>query len=424
MNILIVGSGGREHALAWKVSQSSHAEKIFVAPGNGGTAQIAENVSIKETEIEKLIQFAKDNAIGLVIVGPEVPLSLGLVDAMDAENIPCFGPKKACARLEASKSFAKEVMQAAQVPTAYAKVLNNIGDAFEYIMQKKAPLVIKADGLAAGKGVIVAYDQNEVVNAIESMFDGAFGDAGTTVVIEDFLVGEEVSLLCFCDGETAVPLPSAQDHKTIGEGDLGLNTGGMGAYSPAPVLPDSKLEEVTDIVVRPILKEMAKRGTPFKGILYAGLMMTEEGPKVIEYNVRFGDPECQPLLMRLDVDIVELLMLCVQEKLSEAKLSIIKESALGVVISAAGYPEDYPKGMEINGIEEAEKIENTKVFQAGTKEENGKLLSNGGRVLCVTSVGNDLKEAQEKAYQAVQKISMDKSYYRRDIGAKGIKRLA
>ncbi len=421
MKILIVGSGGREHAITWKILQSKFVSKVFVAPGNCGTGQIATNVPIKETEIDKIVDFALQNEIALVVVGPEVPLSLGLSDALTEKKIACFGPSKACAMLESSKSFAKEIMLAAQVPTAFAQVYDNIADALEYVLEKQAPLVVKADGLAAGKGVIVAQTQHDAVDALEQMFDGAFGEAGAKVVIEEFLEGEEVSLLCFCDGENALPLPSAQDHKTINEGDVGLNTGGMGAYSPAPILPDDKLEEVTDIVVRPILKEMKKRGTPFVGILYAGLMMTKDGPKVIEYNVRFGDPECQPLLMRLESDLVQILLLCAQQRLNNTSLLIDPRSALGVVIAAKGYPEEYPKGMEIQGIENAEANIDTKVFQAGTKDEEGKILANGGRVLCVTSMGNTLKDAQTKAYEAVDKIVMENAYYRRDIGNKGLK---
>ncbi len=420
MNILIVGSGGREHALAWKIAQSSFADDIFVAPGNGGTATIAQNIDIKETEIEKLISFAKSHFVDLVIVGPEVPLSLGIVDEMTKENIACFGPSKACAKLEASKSFAKEVMKAANVPTASAEVFHDLGAALEYVFKKGAPLVVKADGLAAGKGVFVSHTQNDVVTALEQIYDGKIGDVGSSVVIEDLLIGEEASLLCFCDGEFALPLPSAQDHKTINEGDTGLNTGGMGAYSPAPVLPDDKLQEVTDIVVRPILKEMQKRGTPFKGILYAGLMMTTEGPKVIEYNVRFGDPECQALMMRLECDLVEILMSCVKGTLSESKLTISPKSALGVVIAAKGYPQSYPKGMEIKNIDTANN-EHTVVFHAGTKKEEEKILSNGGRVLCVTALADTLKEAKDEAYKAVEKIEMSEAYYRRDIGDKGLK---
>ncbi len=426
MKILIVGSGGREHALAWKVAQSPLASEIFVAPGNGGTSQVAKNVAIKETEIDALIEFAQKQSIGLVIVGPEVPLSLGLVDAMEKVNIPCFGPTKACATLEASKAFAKEIMLAANVPTASSETFTNLQAALDYVEKKKAPLVIKADGLAAGKGVIIGQNMEEIIEALNSMFGGAFGEAGSKVVIEDFLVGEEASLFCLCDGETAIPFPSAQDHKTIGEGDVGLNTGGMGAYSPAPVLPDSEIERITDIVSRPILAEMKKRGTPFKGLLYAGLMLDGDKVNVIEYNVRFGDPECQPLLMRLESDLVELLLASTQGNLAGKKLQFTSKSALGVVVAAKGYPESYPKGMEIQGIETAERADSmneTKVFHAGTQEKDAKILSSGGRVLCVTALGDDLKQAQDKAYQALDKITMENSYSRRDIGSKGLKRL-
>ncbi len=426
MNILIVGSGGREHALAWKIAQSKHAEEIFVAPGNGGTSQIAKNIPIKETEIDELVAFAKEKNIGLVVVGPEVPLSLGLVDAMDAQKIPCFGPTKACATLEASKAFAKEVMLAANVPTASSETFTELDKALEYVSKKNAPLVIKADGLAAGKGVIIGQSLEEINEALRAMFGGIFGSAGSKVVIEDFLVGEEASLFCLCDGENAIPFPSAQDHKTIGEGDVGLNTGGMGAYSPAPVLPDSEIERITDIVSRPILAEMKKRGTPFKGLLYAGLMLDGDKVNVIEYNVRFGDPECQPLLMRLESDLVELLMACVEGTLKGKSLQFTEKSALGVVVAAKGYPETYPKGMEIQGIEEAEQSDTQlgcKVFHAGTTEKEGKILSSGGRVLCVTALGDDLKQAQTKAYNALDKINMEESYSRRDIGSKGLKRL-
>lgn len=421
MKILIIGSGGREHTLAWKVLQSPLTKELFVAPGNGGTAGIAVNIPIKETEIEKLVAFAQEKEIDFVIVGPEVPLSMGIVDSMTEKNIACFGPTKAAAYLEASKSFAKEVMLAAKVPTAYAQVFHTLADTLAYVSERGAPLVVKADGLAAGKGVVVGLDQDTIVNALEEFY-GQKNDGDFTVVIEDLLIGEEASLLCFCDGETALPLPSAQDHKTIDEGDVGLNTGGMGAYSPAPVLPDDKLEEVTDMVVRPILKEMAKRGTPFKGILYAGLMMTKEGPQVIEYNVRFGDPECQSLLMRLESDLVEILLLSAKGELKDTTLKISKKSALNVVLAAKGYPKDYPKGMEINGIEKAEEIENVKVFHAGTTEKLGKIYSSGGRVLCTSALADSLKQAQENAYKALAKIEMEDSYFRRDIGAKGLKR--
>ena len=309
MRILVIGSGGREHALTWKLKQCPHTDEIYVAPGNGGTAGIAVNVAIADSDIAGLVDFAKRKSIDLVIPGPELPLTLGVVDAMSAAGITCFGPSAACAKLEGSKSYAKEIMAAAGVPTAKAGVFSSLESAAQFAAEHGAPLVIKADGLAAGKGVIVAMTDADVQSALELMFrQNAFGQAAQKVVIEEFLQGEEVSLLCFCDGTRALPLPSAQDHKAVFDGDTGPNTGGMGAYSPAPVLPDSELEAMADIAVRPILAEMSRRGTPFKGILYAGLMMTKDGPKVLEYNVRFGDPECQPLLMRLKSDLSELML--------------------------------------------------------------------------------------------------------------------
>ncbi|WP_298066436.1 phosphoribosylamine--glycine ligase [uncultured Mailhella sp.] len=424
MRILIIGSGGREHALAWKLKQRPDVEELYVAPGNGGTAAIAVNVPIRDDDIPGLLAFAREKRIDLVVPGPELPLTLGVVDAMTEAGIPCFGPSAACARLEGSKAFAKEVMRAAGVPTAAAGVFTDRASAEAFASEHGAPLVVKADGLAAGKGVIVAMTDAEVRQALDLMFEGnAFGKAGTTVVIEEFLRGEEVSLLSFCDGKTALPLPSAQDHKAVFDGDKGPNTGGMGAYSPAPVVPDSRLEALADVVTRPILAEMARRGTPFKGILYAGLMMTEDGPKVLEYNVRFGDPECQPLLMRLKNDLADIMLACIEGRLDDISLNIETRSALGVVLTARGYPGSYPKGMPISGIADAEALDGVQVFQAGTKAEAGRILANGGRVLCVTALGDDLREAQARAYAGMSRLSMENSQIRRDIGLKGLKRL-
>ena len=424
MRILIIGSGGREHALAWKLGQRPDVTEVFVAPGNGGTAGIAENVPVKDSDIPGLVALAREKGVDLVVPGPELPLTLGVVDAMKEAGIPCFGPVAACARLEGSKSFAKEVMQAAGVPTAAAGVFTSRAEADAFVAAHGAPLVIKADGLAAGKGVIVAMTDEEVKAALDLMFENStFGDAASTVLIEEFLKGEEVSLLCFCDGKTAIPLPSAQDHKAVFDGDKGPNTGGMGAYSPAPILPDDRLDAMADIVARPILAEMARRGTPFTGILYAGLMMTEDGPKVLEYNARFGDPECQPLLMRLKNDLADIMFTCIEGRLDTVSLNIEERSALGVVLTSAGYPGSYPKGMPISGIDEAEKLDGVQVFQAGTREENGQILANGGRVLCVTALGSDLKEAQKRAYEGMSRLSMENSQFRSDIGLKGLKRL-
>jgi len=424
MNILIIGSGGREHALAWKFRQSPDVEKIFAAPGNGGTASIAENIPLRDSDVAGLVDFAKKNGIDLVVPGPELPLTLGITDAMEKEGIACFGPSAACARLEGSKSFAKEVMRAAGVPTADAGIFTDLESAKKFASGHKAPLVIKADGLAAGKGVIIAMNNAEVEAALDLMFkDKAFGHASETVLMEEFLVGEEVSLLCFCDGKHAVPLPSAQDHKRVFDGDRGPNTGGMGAYSPAPILPDDRLEEMTDIAVRPILAEMERRGTPFKGILYAGLMMTADGPKVLEYNVRFGDPECQPLLMRLKSDLAGLMLASRNGTLDRCTLEIDSRAALGIVLTARGYPGTYPKGMPIDGIDLAEKENGAAVFQAGTRKEGDRILANGGRILCVTALGEDLSGAQRGAYRAMEKISMENSQIRMDIGLKGLRHL-
>lgn len=425
MRILIIGSGGREHALAWKLNQSPREPKIFIAPGNGGTAMEGENVPIGDDDVPGLMAFIADNAIDFVIPGPELPLVKGIVDECRKAGVACFGPVGAAAALEGSKSFAKEIMRQAGVPTADFAVFTDYGRALEYIRRKNGPIVVKADGLAAGKGVVVAKDTPEAALALEAMMkDGCFGTAGATVVLEDVLVGEEASFLAFCQGSTVLPLPSAQDHKAVFDGDLGPNTGGMGAYSPAPVLPQERWPEVVDRIMKPVLATMEERGTPFSGILYAGLMMTADGPKVVEFNVRFGDPECQPLLMRLDGDLLDIMLACAQGRLHEVSLSYKPETAACVVMAAKGYPGAYPKGMEIDGIDEAEAVSpgKVKVFQAGTKAEDGTIRSSGGRVLGVTALGKDLAEARKLAYAAVDKIRMDNSHYRKDIGNKGLNR--
>ena len=424
MRILVVGSGGREHALVWKLSQSPLVDEIFVAPGNGGTASSAVNVSVRDGDVPALADFAREHHIDLVVPGPELPLTLGIVDAMNEAGIACFGPSAACARLEGSKAFAKEVMDAAGVPTAAYGVFTDPVQARAFVRAHGAPLVVKADGLAAGKGVIIARTEAEALDALDAMFTGPrFGEAGDTVEVEEFLEGEEVSLLCFCDGLTALPLPSAQDHKAAFDGDQGPNTGGMGAYSPAPVLPDAELERLTDLTVRPVLRHMAERGTPFRGILYAGLMMTAAGPKVLEYNVRFGDPECQPLLMRLRSDLADLMLAGARGELASRRLELRPEAALGVVLAADGYPGDYPKGMVIEGLDEAEAVDGVRVFQAGTRRDGDRLLASGGRVLCVTALGADLAEARDRAYRGMARVRMDKARFRSDIGVKGLKRL-
>lgn len=424
MRVLVIGSGGREHALAWKLRESNQVTALYCAPGNGGTTFEAENIPLADNDLPGLVAFAKEHSINLVVPGPELPLTLGIVDAMKEAGIPAFGPDKWCAQLEGSKSFAKEIMHKAGVPTADSFLCHDVATATEYVKKHGAPLVIKADGLAAGKGVFVAKTEAEALAAIKQiMKDRAFGSAGDTVVIEEFLQGEEVSLLAFCSGETALPLPSAQDHKAAFDGDTGPNTGGMGAYSPAPILPDCDLEKITDLTIRPILRELVKEGHPYTGILYAGLMMTAQGPKVLEYNVRFGDPECQPILMRLENDLPELMLATVQGKLAEKTIQVSAESALGVVLTADGYPASYPKGMPITGIANAERMLGVKVFQAGTKVEGKQVISSGGRVLCVTALGTTLAEAQKQAYKALECVHMPQSRYRHDIGAKGLRRI-
>lgn len=424
MRVLVIGSGGREHALVWKLKQSPLVDEVYAAPGNGGTAREgAVNIDIRADDIAGLVTFARREEIGLVVPGPELALTLGVTDAMKEAGIPCFGPDRYCARLEGSKAFAKSIMQRAGVPTAACAVFDDLDAARAHVRAVGAPLVVKADGLAAGKGVVVAQTTEEALAALDDIMGRkAFGAAGARVVIEECLVGEEASFLCLCDGLRAVPLPSAQDHKAVYDGDKGPNTGGMGAYSPAPVLPDEDAERMADLVARPILRELAKDGHPFVGVLYAGLMMTADGPRVLEYNTRFGDPECQPLLMRLDSDLVEIMQAALAGDLSAAPVRQKPESALGVVICAKGYPQSYPKGMPIEGLDDAE-ADGAKVFHSGTVIENGVCKANGGRVLCVTALGATLAEAQAEAYRAVAKIRMPDSFHRSDIGDKGIRRL-
>jgi len=423
MRVLVVGNGGREHALAWKIKQSPRVDTLFIAPGNGGTAFEGINVPISAGDIDSLVAFARKEHIDLVVAGPELPLTSGITDAMAKAGIRCFGPSKWCAQIEGSKSFAKSILEEAGVPTAAYGAFTNAEEAKEYIRKQGAPIVVKADGLAAGKGVVVAQTESEALDAVDMIMGGdAFGEAGSKVVIEEFLEGEEVSLLAFCDGEYIVPLPSAQDHKAAYDGDKGANTGGMGAYSPAPILPDSNLATMADTVIQPILREMKRQGHPYVGILYAGLMMTLDGPKVLEYNARFGDPECEPLLMRLDCDLVDVMMACITGTLSSVPVKISSKAALGVVIAAEGYPAKYEKGIPISGIEQAEE-DGAKVFHAGTSFINGELVSSGGRVLCVTALGDSLKEAQQNAYKAVGSIRMERSRFRSDIGAKGLRHL-
>ncbi len=425
MRILVIGSGGREHALVWKLHQSPTVTTLFVAPGNGGTVlEKVINVDIAVDDVTALVNFALQEKIDLVVPGPELPLTLGIVDLMQEAGIACFGPDKYCAQLEGSKAFAKGIMAKGNVPCAVGAHFSNHAAACDYVRQHGAPLVVKADGLAAGKGVVVAQTVEEAIEALDAiMLTKVHGAAGAAVVIEECLIGEEVSFLCFCDGKTAVALPSAQDHKAIFDGDKGPNTGGMGAYSPAPLLQEDRYKEMLEATIMPILQVFGTTKRPFKGILYAGLMITKDGPKVLEYNTRFGDPECQPLLMRLKTPLDQIMQACVKGKLHTMTIEYTDEVAVGVVLAAKGYPDSYPMGMEITGIAEAEKLENVKVFHSGTEVKDDKVLAKGGRVLCVTALGSSLEAAQKKAYEAMEKIHMDNSYYRKDIASKGITRL-
>jgi phosphoribosylamine--glycine ligase len=424
MRILLIGSGGREHALAWKLRQSPLVKELIIAPGNPGTAGEGQNIMVTAEDIPGLVRLAKEQAVDLVVPGPELPLVLGLHDALATEGIACFGPSTYCARLEGSKVFAKNMMRKAGVPTADFQVFEEAFAAKDFIRSAPLPLVVKADGLAAGKGVVVAKTREEALAAVENfMIRRVFGNAGERVVVEKALIGEEASLLAFCDGKTVIPLPSAQDHKPVGENNTGPNTGGMGAYSPAPVLPESLVADVTARTIMPLIRLLARQGHPFKGVIYAGLMFTAKGPYVLEYNVRFGDPECQPLMMRLQSDLVEIMLACCQGELDKTLVEWSPQTGLCVVMSAPGYPGDYPKGMPITGIDRAESLPGVKVFQSGTSLKNGNLVSSGGRVLSVTALGQDLETVRSLAYQGADLIHFDGKYLRRDIGAKGLGRI-
>jgi len=425
MNILVVGGGGREHALAWKLAQSPSVETIYVAPGNAGTAlePAIENVAINVEAIDELIAFAKDNAVELTVIGPEVPLVLGIVDSFEAAGLRCFGPRKAAAQLEGSKAFTKDFLARHNIPTAWYEVFTDIEPAIAFIEDKGAPIVIKADGLAAGKGVIVAQDNAEAIAAVKDMLAGnAFGEAGSRVVIEEFLAGEEASFIVMVDGEHILPMATSQDHKARDEGDTGPNTGGMGAYSPAPVVTDEIEQRIMDEVIRPTVAGLASEGMPYTGFLYAGIMLGDDGvPKVLEYNCRFGDPETQPIMLRLKSDLVALISAALDGKLDTVTADWDSRSALGIVLAATGYPNDYPKGDIIHGLPNKDG-ETEKVFHAGTASKNGEVVTAGGRVLCATALGNDVADAQQKAYQLAEQISWNGLYKRLDIGHRAINR--
>lgn len=422
MKVLVVGGGGREHALVWKIAQSPRVDKIYCAPGNAGIATIAENVAIAADDVEGLRKFVNDNDINLTVIGPEAALAAGLTDVLKADGRAVFGPTQAAAEIESSKSFAKELMQKYHIRTAEAEVFTEIEPAVAYIKAKGAPIVVKADGLAAGKGVIIAQNEAEAVAAVTSMLEGnAFGAAGSQVVIEEYLEGEEVSILAFCDGKTIVPMVSAQDHKRAYDGDRGPNTGGMGAYSPAPAYTSQIAAFVMQHILQPTLKAMAAEGRSYQGVLYAGLMLTENGPKVLEYNARFGDPETQPVMMRLKTDIIEIIEAILEGKLDQINIEWYEQAAVCVVIAAGGYPGKYRKGDIISGIDDAEAT-GAKVFHAGTKIKEGDFVSAGGRVLGVTAMADNIAEAITKAYLAVDKISFADCFSRSDIGAKALNR--
>lgn len=425
MKILVVGGGGREHTLVWKISQSPMVDRIYCAPGNAGTQALAENLDISAEDIDGLLKFAKENQIDLTVVGPEAPLVAGIADAFEAEGLAVFGPSKAGARLEGSKLFSKQHMQKYGIPCAAGKAFTDPEKAKVYARAVGAPCVVKADGLAAGKGVIICSTVAEAEAAIDDMLEGnAFGDAGALVLVEECLKGEEASFIAFTDGKTVMPLPESQDHKRALDNDEGLNTGGMGAYSPAPVLDHMLREKAMKEVMIPAVEGMAKEGTPFKGILYAGLMVDKDQIKVLEFNTRLGDPETQPILMRLQNDIVPLMEACCDGTLHQHSAKIDPRATVCVVISAGGYPEAYEKGHEIMGLDEAAKVEDAMVFHAGTAMKDGKVVTAGGRVLGVTALGDTVEDAIKTAYTACEKISFKDHFYRKDIGAKALKRMS
>ncbi len=426
MNVLVVGGGGREHALAWKIGQSPRVKKVFVAPGNAGTARDATNVDIAVTDIDGLVDFAKENAIDLTVVGPEIPLVAGLVDAMEAAGLRAFGPSKAAAELEGSKVFCKNLLRTADIPTANYQTFRSADEASRYIKDRytepddPVPVVIKADGLAAGKGVIVCDTRSEALEAIDRIANQReFGQAGAELIIEEKLIGQEASVLAITDGETIVTLPAAQDHKPAYDGDTGPNTGGMGAYCPTPIVDEEMLAKIEAEVLVPVVHAMKRARRPFKGVLYAGLMLTAAGPKVLEFNARFGDPECQPLLMRLQTDLVDVLDAAVDGRLGELDgLQWDPRPSICVVMASEGYPGSYEKGHAITGLDTADQIDGVKVFHAGTTMAGGKVTNTGGRVLGVTAMGSSISDAKLQAYKGVKEIRWQGAWCRKDISDK------
>jgi phosphoribosylamine---glycine ligase len=422
MNILLLGSGGREHALAWKIAASPLLTTLWCAPGNAGIAREAKCVALKITDHAAMIDFCKANRVDLVVVGPEDPLAAGIVDDLSASGIKAFGPSKAAAQLEGSKGFTKDLCRANNIPTAAYERFGDAEGAKAYIRAQGAPIVIKADGLAAGKGVVLAATEAEALAAVDMMFGGGFGAAGTEVVVEELMQGEEASFFVLCDGEHALPLATAQDHKRVFDGDKGPNTGGMGAYSPAPVMTEAICARVMNEIIDPTLRAMSANGTPYKGVLFAGLMITKEGPKLIEYNVRFGDPECQVLMLRMMSDLVPSLLAACDGQLKHFDLRWFADPALTVVMATKGYPGSYGKGSVIRGLDAAAAVEGVEIFHAGTLSEGENILANGGRVLNITGSGKTVAEAQRRAYQAVDRIDWPEGFCRRDIGWQAVAR--
>lgn len=422
MNLLLIGSGGREHALAWALSASPLLDKLYCAPGNAGIADVAECVRLDPADHAAVMGFCREHNVELVVIGPEAPLVAGLGDALGAAGIRYFGPTKAAAQLEGSKGFTKDLCREANIPTAAYGRFSDAESAKTYLAAQSVPIVVKADGLAAGKGVIIATTREEAEAAVDACFSGTFGAAGSEVVVEEFLDGEEASFFALCDGETALALVSAQDHKRVGEGDTGPNTGGMGAYSPAPVMTPEITDRVMREIIVPTVETMAKRGTPFKGVLFAGLMITANGPKLIEYNVRFGDPETQVLMMRLKSDLLAALLATADGVLKDFDLRWSEDAALTVVMAANGYPGTPTKGTEIKGLEAAKLVPNVEIFHAGTRRDGDRLLADGGRVLNVTGRGRTVAEARDAAYAAIAKIDWPGGFYRSDIGWRALQR--
>ena len=421
MKVLVVGGGGREHALVWKIAQSPKVSKVYCAPGNAGISEQATIVPIKANDLNALLEFASKEKIDLTVVGPEEPLTRGIVDLFESKGLFIFGSSKKAAEIEGSKGFAKEMMRKYRIPTGSYEIFEDPKEAKNYVRKQGAPIVVKADGLAAGKGVIVCNTVEEAIESIEKiMVEKIFGDAGNRVVVEEYLVGEEASYIAFTDGKAILPMASSQDHKPIFDGDKGPNTGGMGAYSPAPVVTNQVHEKILEKILRPIIQGMGEEGRPYKGVLYAGLMIYDGHPKVLEFNARFGDPETQPVLMRMKGDIVPILEGCIKGNLSGCEIEWDTQASVCVVMASQGYPGDYEKGKPIGGLKEVSRMEDVFVFHAGTALKDGQMVTNGGRVLGVTGLGKDIPRAIERTYQAVKKISWEGVHYRKDIGQKAL----